>query len=296
MSFKTLHSFTVSLNKEVEKIVSRVENGQEITIKSKVTEPVPFVICLKEPTRRERQELSLWYGKNYNEALTVHGLSPRVLMVQKFLKDPSSPLSQDDDKNLAKIYDRMEELKNDIVRINAIPDNDLTKDKKDKLLTEFISLQKKAIDVESCYQSLFAHTAENFAQNRAVSWLAIMLSYVKKGENNYEALFQGKDFAAKEECLYELEENKDELFQKYIDKLSTFWGLYFMGNTTSPEDFKKLEDEFNKQMAEKERVEKEVLEAKEKLKKEAEALETAMNEIKTETPATSDLPAPVIVE
>lgn len=259
MSFKTLHSFNVNITKEIEETSVRIEGGKEITIKEKVKKEVPVTLVLKDITRRERQDLNIWHGKNYNEAITVHGLSPRITLVQKFMKDPNNPLSQGDDKNLVKMYEAIEETKNEIIRLNAIGDlNDpVVIAKKDKLALDHYSLQKRIQDVETSYQTLFSYTAEYYAQNKSVTWLILNLTFIKTGENTYEPLFPGKDFLSKEDHMFALDDNKDELFNKSIERLTTFWGLVFLGKISKPEDFKIVEEEFAKQLqAEKELAER----------------------------------------
>lgn len=251
---KKLHSFEIKQEKEVEKVDVRQENGQEITVKTKVKEEVPIEIVLKEPSRRERQELSLFYGVAYNDALEKR-LLPRVLLVQKFLKDANSPLSQDEDKNLAQMYQKLESLSNDYMRANALPESDEQKKRKDQLLKDFLGLQKKATDIETSYRSLFAHTAENYAQNKAITWLVLNLSYIANG-NDFTPIFKGKDYDEKETYLFDLEDKEDPIYFKSVDKLSTYWTLYFLGQATSAEDFKKIEEQLLKELKEQEEANK----------------------------------------
>jgi hypothetical protein len=248
MSFKTLHSFTVNIDQEVDQIETSNENGQEVTRKSKVSKSVPHVIDMKELTRKEKQSLSLWYGQAYTEAIKDHGLAPKMLLIQKFSRDPESPLSQSEDKNLGKMYDRLNELENDLIRMNALPDNDDTKERREKTWLDVQILKKKIIDIESSYQSLFAHCAENYAQNRAITWLVLFMSYLNKGGENRVAFFEGKSFEDKENILDTLEDKNDILYTSAIEKLSTYWALYYLGHAAKPEDFKKIEEDLTKQL------------------------------------------------
>ena len=104
MPIKRLHSFEVNTSREIEEVQTSIQDGKEITVKTKVKKDVPTTFIIKEPNRRERQDLSLFYGVSYNEALEKK-LMPKVLMVQKVLRngDGSSPLSLDEDKNLANV-------------------------------------------------------------------------------------------------------------------------------------------------------------------------------------------------
>lgn len=256
-SFKTLHSFKVSIPQEVEKTEKKIENNQEITIKSKVTEPVEYEIFLKEPTRRERGNLSLRYGKMYNEALTEHKLLPRVFIVQNFVKDPNNPLSRDDDKNLAKMYEQLEGMRNDYLRMRALPDSDDNKERVAKLEVEFLALSRKVSDIESAYQSLFAHTAENYAQGKSIEWLVLNLSYIKgPKDSDPRHFFEGRDYQALEEDMYKKEDDKDPLYFEAVDRLSTYWTFYFNGQATDSEAFKRLEDAFQESLKKQEEAAK----------------------------------------
>lgn len=270
MSFKTLHSFTVHLDQEVTVEEERIENGQPIKVSRKDIKPVPYTIVLKEPTRREKQDLSMFHGKCMTEAVVTHGLAPRMLLIQKFSRDPDSPLSQDEDKNLAKMYDRMNELQNDLVRVKALPEDSDTKEKSEKLWLEVQILRKKIMDIESSYQTLFAHCAENYAQNRAIVWLTLFLSYIDKGAGtDNKTLFPGKNFTDREDGMYNMDErvqlskakpdevkltHEEKLYEACVEKLSTYWALYFLGHASTQEDFKKLEEEMGKQLATSEKL------------------------------------------
>lgn len=257
MSFKTLYQFPVNIDQEVEEVTTKSENGQEITIKTKVKKSVPVKILMKELTRREKQDLNVWYAKNYNEAINVHGLSPRVFIVQKFLRDPNNPLSEDQDRNLAKMYEDLEAAKNDYVRVSALKDDEYSQDRKQRIVQNFITLQRKVMDIETAYKSIFAHTAENFAQNKAITWLVLFLSYSQKGEAAPEPLFLGKDFAEKEDRLFNLEDSSDPLYMAAVEKLSTFWGLYYFGQASTKEDFDKVEADFAKQLEDERKADEE---------------------------------------
>ena len=264
MAIKRLHSFNINVSREVEEVSTSIQDGKEITVKSKVTKEVPITFIIKEPNRRERQDLSLFYGVAYNEALEKK-LMPKVLLVQKVLRngDSDSPLSLDEDKNLAKMYDLINEYRNDFIRLNSLSDSDEQKKKKEDVLTNYLTIQKKIIDVESSYRSLFAHTAETYAQNKAITWLVLNLTYKVNDKSEEEVYFIGKSFEDKENFLFDLEEKNDEIYFKVVDKLSTYCSLYFLGQATKPEDFQKIEEQIKKEAELAETVkEKEVKETK----------------------------------
>lgn len=248
MSFKTLHQFTVTVDKEVEETTMTTQDGKEITTKVKVKKAVPTVIVLKEPTRRERQEISLFSNVAYNEGINL-GLLPKLVMTQKLSRDPTNPISGDDDKTLASMSSKLQELANDYIRLNAqsSTESDEARDRKERLLLEYIALQKKVTDINTAYQSVFAHTAEQYSQNRSLIWLTLFLSYIKVAEGKYEPMFPGADFKSKEDRLGEMEDNADEVYLKAVDKLSTYTMLFYFGRASKPEDFMRIEEEWQKQ-------------------------------------------------
>jgi hypothetical protein len=264
MSFKTLHSFTVNLDREVTETSTREEDGQTVTTSKKVTKPVPHTVVLKEPTRPEKQALALFQQVTYNEAITL-GLLPKVIMQQKLAKDANSPLSGDEDKNIAAMNQRLQELSNDYMRLSANhePETDELKARKAKLALEYSILAKRVEDLNTAYQSVYAYTAENHMQVKALSWLMLFLTYIKAAPDaKPEPLFTGADFAAKEQRAADMEDAGDDLYKAVMDggKLSLYWQLYLFGRANKAEDFVEIEDQWRKQV-----------EAAEKMKEEAKA-------------------------
>jgi hypothetical protein len=245
-SFKALHSFTVNLDKEVTETTTRTENGQEITIKTKSVKSVPHIIVLKEPSRRERQDLSLFQGVMYNEAISK-GLLPKVVMQQRVGRDANSPLSEDEDKNLVVMNARLEELREDYTRLNRETETDELKARKEKVLVEFGVLSKKVEDLNTAYQSVYAYTAENYMQTKTLSWLTLFLTYTQAAADaKPEPLFAGADFAVKEERAGEMEDTGDALYKAALEKLPTYWMLYLFNRANKAEDFARIEEEWKK--------------------------------------------------
>ncbi len=178
-SFKTLHSFVVNLDKEVTETTTREENGQKITVESKSVKSVPTTVVLKEPSRRERQDLTLFQQITYNKAIEL-GLLPKLVMQQKLGKD-SGALSEDEDKTITALTARLQDLSAEYMRLIAdkTPDTEEIKARKEKLLTEYGMLYKKVEDLNTSYQSVYAYTADTYTQNKTLSWLLLFLTYIK---------------------------------------------------------------------------------------------------------------------
>jgi hypothetical protein len=271
MSFKILHQFKITIEKDDFEVSTRTENGQEISVKTKVKKPIVVNVILKEPSRREKQDISLFKDISYSKAINL-GLIPRLMMTQKLSKDPANPISGDEDKTLAAMNARLQELANDYIRLNAQSAEPTEEDKarKERLVMEYTALNKKATDISTAYQSVFAHTAEQYAQNRVLTHLTLFLTYIKVGPDKYEPMFKGTDFEAKEEALADLEDANDSIYLSSVEKLSTYWMLYYFGRASKPEEFAKIEEDWVKEV-----------EAQKKLREEADKKEKELNDATT---------------
>lgn len=300
MSFRTLHSFTIPLTKEVQETNTREEGGQTITTTSKVAKEVPITIILKEPTRREKQELVLFQSVTYNKAIEL-GLLPKLVMQQKLGKDAANPLSKEEDKNLAAMTERLSALSNDFMQLSnaevSIEDKESIKERKERLLLEYMGLQSKVIDLNAAYQSVYEHTAERYTENKTLQWLTLFLSYVSEpgsGDSVPRPLFPGSDHKAKEDKQGDLEDTKDELYMKALEKLPYCWMLYLYGRASNPEEFAKVEEEFKKQADAAAKIK---AEAEAKAKEEAEKVVLAAVTTEIAAPVgttTEELPPPVL--
>lgn len=297
MSFRTLHSFTIHLDREVQKTSTREENGQVITTTSKVTEPVPVTVILKEPSRREKQELVLFQSVTYNKAIEL-GLLPKLVMQQKLGKDATNPLSQEEDANLRAMTERLMELSTDFMQLSSaetiIDDKESVKERKERLLVEYMALQSKVIDMRAAYQSVYEHTAERYTENKTLQWLTLFLSYVSEpgsSDSVPRPLFPGSDYAAKEDKLGDLEDAKDEMYMKALEKLPYCWMLFLYGKASTPEEFAKVEEEFKRQAEAEAKIKEEAELKAQKEKTEAAKVEEAAK-VKVENVETN----PTVVE
>ncbi len=299
MSFKTLHSFVINLPKEVEETSTRIEDGQTITTTKKVTKDVPHTVILKEPSRKERQELNLFQGIIYNDAIGK-GFKPKAVIQQILAKDSNSPISEDDDKNLAAMNSRLQELSNDYMRLNANSgvETEEQKERKQRVLLEYMVLQKKVTDVNTAYQSVYAYTAEHYMQEKTLVWLTLYLTYLKDPANSSDSvprpMFPGADFAAREDRLGDLEDSKDTLYMKAVEKLPTYWMLYLFGRAGKPEDFALIEEQWAKEVKIREEAEIKAKEEVEKVKAAALAA-TPPTAVTTEAAPNGDSSIPVLV-
>lgn len=266
MSFRILHQFTVPIEREVEETNTRTESGQTISVTSKVKKTLEYTIILKEPSRREKNDLALFKDVTYGDAINKGLVIKRVMQQKLTNSDAQSPLSEEEDKALGGMNARLAELINEYVRLKALPtaDNEDTKERLTKVMVEYASLYKKISDINTAYQSVYAHTAENYTQTKMLTWLTLFLTYVKDPTQASDSvprpLFAGSDYNAKEDRLGEMEDNKDDVLVGAIEKLPTYWMLYLFNKANSPEDYKVIEEEWAKEKKMREEAEAKVKE------------------------------------
>ena len=107
--------------------------------------------------------------------------------------------------------------------------------------------RKEIVDMESNYASLFNHTADSRAQNKAVTWYLLNLSYLRRdNEDHTEPIFKGETFDDKIDEYYRLEEEGSELYDIISSRLATyisFW--YYSAGAVTDDDFQNLQKDMD---------------------------------------------------
>jgi hypothetical protein len=91
--------------------------------------------------------------------------------------------------------------------------------------------------------TLFNHTADIKAQNRAILWYVLNLTQFKdnsKKNAEFEWLFPGKTFEVKEAAMFDYEENKNEIYEKCYSKLASIISYWFFTSNTEKEEFDRI--------------------------------------------------------
>jgi hypothetical protein len=174
---KALFEFEVSIEKEVEKVETKTENGQEITVKTKVIEKVPHKFIMKRPARRENDDLRLFYGAQLSRAIKG-GLITKPVLVNNHIDGAGALLSRETAKRVAFLYEKTELLRQDLVRLGVTENSPEKKTKQEDYLLELLELQRELQAIESSNQTVFSNTAESFAQEKANMWLILFQTYL----------------------------------------------------------------------------------------------------------------------
>jgi len=259
---RELYSFSIDLEEEVEKeVIKEVEEKNEetgemetvektVTKKSTVKTPVRFYI--KKPTRTQIEDGDMFYSIWLNKFIKM-GLLTRAMLAKKQV-DVGGTLNEDDKINYAKLYLKLFEKQQVVMRYSAKDKDDLTDGEAERLeksVSELAVIRKELSDFEAAQASIFDHTADVKARNKTITWFLLHLSGYSKGEGEKEGdieegmLFPGSEYEEKYRSYQEADENQDPLFTKSIDRLSTIATIWYMSGIQDQDEFETVLDQIN---------------------------------------------------
>jgi hypothetical protein len=239
---KELFSFNITVNKEVEKTETKEENGQTITVTQKVKEDVPVRIIIKQPSRKNMEDGELQYSIELSNCVKK-GILTKGMLTKKY-SDTGGSLSEQDAKELTRLYATVVSLQNELTRISSKPDVDKTAEF--ALIEKIIENRAKIVQLESDNSVLFNNTADNIAQNNVVRWYCLHMAHTQvMPSGNIEPMFKGSTTEEKVNNLYAMDEQEDPVYKKAYLKLATFMSFWFFSKNAQKEDFEKLESDID---------------------------------------------------
>jgi uncharacterized membrane-anchored protein YhcB (DUF1043 family) len=169
------------------------------------------------------------------------GILTKAMLAKKY-SDSGGLLTEDDSKDLIRLYKELAELQNSLGKSMAKKKKSAEEKEREGELTEqFASTRKRIVELETTYQNVFNHTADTKAQNKTVMWYLLHLSAVVGPSGEEEPLFLGDTHEEKENSYYQKDEEGDEVHELSREKLMTFISFWYFSQNVSEEDFAKLE-------------------------------------------------------
>lgn len=256
---RELYSFDIELEEEIEREVEKQverknDQGEKETVKEiskeKVIEKVPVKVFLKKPTRSQVEDGDMFYSIWLNKFIKM-GLLTRAMLAKKQL-DVGGTLNEEDKLNYAKLYLKLFEKQQNVIRYSAMDSDKMSNDDKerlDKSVSELSVIRKELADFEAAQASIFDHTADVKARNKTITWFLLHMAYYVKGDkDNAEEnpLFPGTDYEEKYDSYQELDEEQEPIFSKTIDKLSTIATIWYMSGLQDQKEFDDVLTQMNK--------------------------------------------------
>ena len=248
MALKSLYSFTIDQEKEIEKTHTRKnkKTGEETTVTKKVKKKVPIQISIKRPSRRELEEAELEYSVEMSRCVKK-GILTKAMLYKKY-SDTGGVWTEDEAKDYGVLYKETFEIQNKYVRLETIEKKtDAQLKELDQLKTDLAEIRRKLVDAETSMESLFNHTADNKAQNRLLLWYTLMLTNIKAdADGEFAPYFKGDDFDEKIEDYYKKEDEASAFYSDVVKKVTTVLAFWFFNQASSPDEFNKLIEDVEK--------------------------------------------------
>jgi hypothetical protein len=249
--FKELYSFTVNKEQLVEEQVKEKRGEEEVTVTHKVKKETPIKFFIKKPSRKELDEIDMIYSIFFNKCIEK-GCLTRQMIAKKY-GDIGGFLTDAESKEYSKLYFDFYNAQSELSRLETITDlSDAQKKKKQELVINIALYKRDLVNYENSRESLFRHTADEKAKNKAIYWMLLNLVYsldMEDSDENAEPkqLFAGETQEEKEDSYDELDEKNDEIFKKVVSKSMPFIVLYYQGIIDTAESFDKLQESLKKE-------------------------------------------------
>lgn len=257
---RELYSFDIDLEEEIEREIEKYverknDKGEKETIKEvskeKVVEKTPVRMFLKKPTRSQVEDGDMFYSVWLNKFIKM-GLLTRAMLAKKQL-DVGGTLNEEDKLNYAKLYLKLFEKQQNVIRYSAMDAEKMSNDEKEKLdksIAELSVIRKELADFEAAQASIFDHTADVKARNKTITWFLLHLAYYVKGDKDdgeQTPLFPGTDYEEKYDSYQELDEDQEDIFIKSIDRLSTISTIWYMSGIQEQGEFEDVLKQMQKE-------------------------------------------------
>ena len=254
MNKKIIYQFTVNTEKDVEEEKTSKRKNKEtgevetVTTTKVVKKSVPTEVTLYQPSRRQVEDADMEFSIEMSKCIKK-GILTKAMLAKKY-SDTGGLVSEEDSQRLTRLYKELGETTTSLARFQDKKKKSEAEKEKEAELTELFAVYRREIvDLETGYQNLFNHTADTKAQNRAILWYMLNLSFFKTEGESEKPFFQGESLEEKEDSYYELEESGDELFELSREKIMTFISFWYFSQNPSEEDFKNLEQELEAELA-----------------------------------------------
>lgn len=269
----TLYSFSINIEKEVEEEVekkSRKKNKETgktevvttTSIKT-VKKEVPYNIYIKKPNRTELEDGDMFYSLELNKYIKM-GLLTKAMLAKQY-GNQGGVWSEKEQKIYSELLYKMHSKQLEVQQFSLLGDNGkLSTRQKDKLETavkELAEIKKDLTEYEMIQNSLFDHTADVKARNRAIMWYILHMTYFTEGDEDdpvFEDFFEGLDFQEKYNDYQEKEDEQDPLYSAAIDKISSIMTIWYISGTQDKEGVENILKEMKSIEAEEEEEELEL--------------------------------------
>ena len=255
---KILYSFEINLKKKVEEKVEKKkkrknkETGKIEVVTShetlEVEKEVPFNMIIRKPTRTQLEDGDMFYSLQLNKLIKL-GLLTKAMLAKQY-GSQGGVWTEKEQKIYADLVYKLHQKELEIQNFSILGDKDglskRQKTKLDKAIKELAQIRKSLTEYEMLQNSLFDHTADVKARNKAILWYLLHLTYFVEGEADdapTEEMFEGDSFEERRASYQDKEDSDDELYVATIDKLSSIVTIWYISGVQSQDNIDNIIEE-----------------------------------------------------
>ncbi len=250
---KVLHTFTIKRSAEIEEEKTETvkdEKGEDKirTYKETVTKEIPVEIKINQPSRRQMQEADMEFSVEMSRCIRS-GILTKAMLLNKY-SDTGGLISESDAKTMVDSAEELRDLQAQLTILNLKPEAERTAKEKtdiDTVTSGILAKRKTLMEKETSYITLFNHTADVKAQNRAILWYVLNLTYYKDETmgDNFSPMFPGKNFEQREAVMFDYEDSENEIYQKCYSKLASIVSYWFFTSNVDSDEFERIVEEID---------------------------------------------------
>ena len=241
---KLIYEFEIQKEVEVDKVETREENGETISVTKKVKEKKPIYFAVKRPSRNEKEEGEMNRAAYF--ALCVErGIITQAALRKKY-GDTGGIYTNEEEKQYAILRQKLRELLEEyqLYSVNAKDQTDEQKKKREDVFQEIFKIRGQIIEFENSATLFYQDTAEAKARNKLIEFFILTLTHHREDTNKeWVPFFKGKTFEEKLSHLSELEDNDDEIYLQIGEKLAFVITLLLTSPNLTKEEIENLEKE-----------------------------------------------------
>ncbi len=234
---KELYTYKVNKEKLVENKVKNEDGSFTVT---ETVEQIPVEVFLKQPSRRDRDEMTTVYNQEFHRCIS-NGINSEKMLMRAILDANGGNYSGPE-------RDRLFELEKLIHEKTLKYHLDKLEGKEvGALAEEIINLEQEKRRIEFSFESIFDKSAESIASKKYLTWAALHMTFLKH-EKDFVPVFTAPTFISKLDQYYDMNEDPEKYaFElRCFDKAYVFLDRYLGGSVKTKEDFQELEAQVDK--------------------------------------------------
>jgi hypothetical protein len=204
--------------------------------------------CILKPTRKMKEDGELFYASKLSQFISA-GILPKIVW-DKVFKDSGGIISESDQKEYSDLFVEFAEFRNSIDSLSVKQEK--TEEDKERISffeSQLVRVRKKMQELEMAQINAFENTAEAKARNRTIVWWAATLSVEEDPVKGAFSLLGNGSIEDKLDIYDSIIEN-DKFLSDCFSRLNYLITVWYLGSASSFEEFKELDSEYSKKIAE----------------------------------------------